>query len=132
MFKFLKRKNCDFHIKQMDKCLNSVLENYTRADKYLSGEGFGDRATQVQSANGAIGRNNKKLLEAYRNYCDGIEDSASDIDKMGLGNVVMKYSVLVNVYAVFDTDDIRDQWVQDMETFDIACKKVFDYNELAD
>jgi hypothetical protein len=87
---------------------------------------------QVQSANGAIGRTTKKIQEAYLNYCDGIKDSAGDYDKMGLANVVTKYSVLVNVYAEFDTDDIRDQWVQNMEDFDSACKKVFDYNELAD
>jgi len=151
MFKFLKRKNCDFHIKQIDKCLGSVLENYIRADKYLLGGGFGGRVSQVQAAHGAVGKAKKKLFEAYNNYCDGVEDIEGEYDKMGLANVIMKYGEVLNIYAVFETDDIRDHWVQTMniyavfetddirdhwvqtmKTFVSSCKKVFNYSELKD
>jgi hypothetical protein len=132
MFKFLKRKNCDFHIKQIDKCLGSVLENYIRADKYLLGGGFGGRVSQVRAAHGAVGKAKKKLFEAYNNYCDGVEDIEGEYDKMGLANVIMKYGEVLNIYAVFETDDIRDHWVQTMKTFVSSCKKVFNYSELKD
>jgi len=130
MFKFLKIKNCDYHIKQIDKCLGSALENFIRADKYLLGEGFGDRTIQVQSAHGAVAKAQKKLLEAHNNYCDGVENIKGEYDKLGLANVIMKYGEVLNIYAIFETEDIRDHWVKEMETFVSQCKNVFNYDEL--
>ena len=130
MFKFLKRKNCDYHIKQIDKCLGSALEKFIRADKYLSGEGFGDRMIKVKAAQGAADKAQRKLIEAYNNYCDGVKDIIGEDDKLGLANVVMKYGEILNIYAIFETDDIRDHWVKEMETFVSQCKNVFNYDEL--
>jgi len=130
MINFLKRKNCDYHIKQIDKCLGSALEKFRRADKYLLGEGFGDRMVRVQAAQGAVGKAQKKLIEAYRNYCDGVKDIEGEYDKLGLANVIMKYGEILNIYDVFETEEIRDNWVKEMETFVSQCKTVFNYDEL--
>ncbi|HBT86910.1 hypothetical protein [Desulfobacter sp.] len=131
MFNFFK-KNCDFHIDQMDKCLKKAFESYSRADSYLSGSGFGDGITKNMSAQGAIAKGQEKIKEAFWNFQDGVKDISNENDEIGLKTVLLKYTTALlslRAMSLIQNDAIIDILQEDMDLLEAECKKLINFGD---
>lgn len=126
-------KDCDFHINQMEKCIQKAFELHTRADRYISGDGFDNDPIQVMSSIGAADKGRKKIREAYWCFEDGVKTMSNKYDKLGLANVLLKHTnaaATIEYLPLFNNTKINEVWKKDIDYLESECKKLIDFSDL--
>ena len=75
-------ENFEFHKDRTRKLLEKAQDRFDRADRYLTGEGFGGDPIKTSSAQGAIGKGHSALKEAIWNAQEAIKYGNTEQEKI--------------------------------------------------
>jgi hypothetical protein len=117
-------KNFEFHKDRMRKLLEKAHDRFDRADRYLTGEGFGGVTAKTSAAQGAIGKGHSALKEAIWNAQEAIKYGNNEQEKILRIKSVIDEFTETNGEELFAHPSVIEVWDAAMKQWNSEFNKL--------